>query len=148
MDGALDWQNGLNAANAPFFDACDGLFTNYTWQTAQPLASAAHAASPARRRAIYTGIDVFGRGTYGGGGFAVHAVRPTTSTIVFTGTPTAHPHARYLCVPRKALDVILEARTSVALFAPAWTWEVASGKGATPPRPLSDRLWWDGPCTR
>ncbi|KZV93244.1 hypothetical protein EXIGLDRAFT_717473 [Exidia glandulosa HHB12029] len=44
---------------------------------------------------IYTGIDVWGRGTHGGGGFKSHW----------------------------ALDHIRAAGTSTALFAPAWTWE-------------------------
>ena len=81
-DGRLDWQNGLTPSNAVYFAGCDGLFTNYTWRTHQPMASAA-AALPERRPAIYTGIDVFGRGTYGGGGFAVHAVgnRPLRASV-------------------------------------------------------------------
>lgn len=28
--GDLEWQNSLTALNAPFFDACDALFVNYT----------------------------------------------------------------------------------------------------------------------
>lgn len=54
------------------------------------------SASPAPAAVdIYTGIDVWGRGTHGGGGFNVHA----------------------------ALDHVRDAGTSTALFAPAWTWE-------------------------
>jgi len=48
---------------------------------------------------IYTGIDVWGRGTWGGGRF---------------NTPAA-------------LRVIADAGTSVALFAPAWTYEPRNG---------------------
>lgn len=29
--GQLKWQNELNDLNAQFFDACDGIFLNYTW---------------------------------------------------------------------------------------------------------------------
>lgn len=32
IKGALDWQNKLNEYNKPFFDLCDGLFSNYTWK--------------------------------------------------------------------------------------------------------------------
>ena len=32
IDGALRWQDTLNAANRPFFDDCDGIFVNYTWK--------------------------------------------------------------------------------------------------------------------
>lgn len=44
---------------------------------------------------VYMGIDTFGRGTWGGGGFDVH----------------------------KALGKIRRAGVSAALFAPAWTME-------------------------
>jgi len=32
VNGDLDWQDKLNKYNKPFFDVCDGLFSNYTWQ--------------------------------------------------------------------------------------------------------------------
>jgi len=32
IDGALRWQDTLNAANRPFFEDCDGIFVNYTWK--------------------------------------------------------------------------------------------------------------------
>ena len=32
MEGTLQWQDRLTDLNQPFFDACDGLFVNYTWQ--------------------------------------------------------------------------------------------------------------------
>jgi endo-beta-N-acetylglucosaminidase D len=31
-EGKLEWQDTLNHLNAAFFDACDGLFTNYCWK--------------------------------------------------------------------------------------------------------------------
>ena len=31
IEGKLEWQNALNDLNAPYFDACDGIFLNYTW---------------------------------------------------------------------------------------------------------------------
>jgi hypothetical protein len=48
-----------------------------------------------RNHSVYTGIDVWGRNTFGGGGFDSY----------------------------KALGVIKQANTSCALFAPAWTYE-------------------------
>ena len=32
IEGKLVWQNTLNGLNKPFFDACDGLWVNYTWK--------------------------------------------------------------------------------------------------------------------
>lgn len=88
VDGKLDWQDCLNTQNKPFFDVCDGIFTNYTWKHSYPSQSAELAAD--RHFHVYTGIDIWGRNTFGGGGF--------------------HSY--------KALEVIKEAKTSVALFAP------------------------------
>jgi len=79
-----------NAKQKPFFDACDGIFVNYTWAESAPSVSAAAAAH--RRYDVYMGVDVFGRGTYGGGGMACAA----------------------------AAQVALRAGTSLALFAPGW----------------------------
>lgn len=92
-DGSLRWQNVLNSKNRAFFDACDGIFTNYHWKRDYPSDSALEAA--ARRLDVYMGIDVFGRGTWGGGLFQVDS----------------------------ALGVIRRAGVSAALFAPGWTLE-------------------------
>jgi len=32
INGDLWWQNELNEYNKSFFDICDGIFTNYSWQ--------------------------------------------------------------------------------------------------------------------
>ena len=32
VEGKLEWQDSLTPLNQPFFDACDGIFVNYTWQ--------------------------------------------------------------------------------------------------------------------
>lgn len=32
VEGRLQWQDSLTELNAPFFDACDGIFVNYTWR--------------------------------------------------------------------------------------------------------------------
>lgn len=66
-DGELLWQNALNSSNYPFFDAADAIFINYGWRP--PTAAATAAAAGQRRADVYMGVDVFGRGTYGGGGW-------------------------------------------------------------------------------
>lgn len=96
IKGHLNWQNGLNEQNKAFFDACDGLFTNYSW-TEENVMSSAEAAGD-RIRDLYIGIDVWGRNFYGGGQFnTAQAIK------------TAHD---YGC--------------SFAIFAPAWSHEAMS----------------------
>ncbi|CAM9718483.1 unnamed protein product, partial [Heterosigma akashiwo] len=94
INGELKWQDRLNELNRPFFDLCDGLFTNYTWKEGYPAEGAA-AAGARRRWDVYFGIDVFGRNTYGGGGMQCN----------------------------KALEKIAEAGVSAALFAPGWVMQ-------------------------
>jgi mannosyl-glycoprotein endo-beta-N-acetylglucosaminidase len=93
VNGLLQWQDTLNDLNLDFFKAADGIFVNYTWKRDGPFQSARVAGDVGRDVGdVYTGIDVWGRNSFGGGGWNVH----------------------------KALEVIHEAKTSVALFAPAW----------------------------
>ncbi|CAM9372688.1 unnamed protein product, partial [Discosporangium mesarthrocarpum] len=92
-EGKLDWQDCLNSRNREFFDACDGIFCNYTWKERYPSMCALEAEG--RRFDVYMGIDVFGRGTWGGGGMDS-------------------------C---KAREPLFPAGVSAALFAPAWTME-------------------------
>ncbi|XP_073122307.1 cytosolic endo-beta-N-acetylglucosaminidase 1 [Henckelia pumila] len=93
IDGDLSWQNQLNDKNKPFFDLCDGIFVNYTWEEDFPKLSADVAGD--RRFDVYMGIDVFGRGTYGGGQWTTNV----------------------------ALDVIKKDNVSAAIFAPGWVYE-------------------------
>lgn len=100
MDGKLDYQNQLNEKNKPFFDLCDGIFCNYHWkvciyyyvflksyppfvvlsffmffsvlQENYPKDSGTVAGD--RRFDVYMGIDVWGRGTYGGGQWNVSSL--------------------------------------------------------------------------
>ncbi|MED6156811.1 hypothetical protein PIB30_017802 [Stylosanthes scabra] len=92
-DGSLYYQNQLNKYNKPFFDICDGIFANYFWQENFPKLSADVAGD--RKYDVYMGIDVFGRGTFGGGGWNTNF----------------------------ALDVIKKADVSAAIFAPGWVYE-------------------------
>eukprot|EP00760_Papus_ankaliazontas_P005294 PhM_4_TR1248/c1_g1_i2/m.28412/K01227/E3.2.1.96; mannosyl-glycoprotein endo-beta-N-acetylglucosaminidase len=93
--GELRWQAALTPNNKLFFDVCDGIFTDYKWAQGSTLFSAGQAQH--RKADVYTGIDVFGRGTYGGGGFQCSL----------------------------AMAEIVRGGTSAALFAPAWTYEHA-----------------------
>ncbi|XP_004922019.1 uncharacterized protein LOC101738110 [Bombyx mori] len=96
IQGTLIWQNGLNHKNRPFFDACDGIFTNYSWSEANVSSSAVEAGD--RLTDLYIGIDVWGRNFYGGG-------QLNTQSAV----KIAH---KYGC--------------SMAIFAPAWSHEAMS----------------------
>ena len=51
-----------------FFDACDGIFLNYNWSEAHLMRSVG-AAGRDRQADVYVGVDVFGRGCFGGGGY-------------------------------------------------------------------------------
>ncbi|KAJ4720129.1 Cytosolic endo-beta-N-acetylglucosaminidase [Melia azedarach] len=93
IEGDLKWQNKLNEKNKPFFDICDGIFVNYTWKADYPKLSAAVAGD--RKYDVYMGIDVFGRGTFGGGQWNINV----------------------------ALDVLKEDDVSAAIFAPGWVYE-------------------------
>lgn len=93
IQGNLNWQNGLNERNKAFFDACDGFFTNYSWTVAD-VASSAEAAEQ-RVTDLYIGIDVWGRNFYGGGQFNT----------------------------QEAIRVAHQAGCSLAIFAPAWSFE-------------------------
>lgn len=73
--------------------AADALFVNYTWTP--PQLPTTVAAAGARSSSVYMGVDVFGRGSFGGGGFGVHL----------------------------ALSASREMGLSAALFAPGWVQE-------------------------
>ncbi|XP_063533673.1 uncharacterized protein LOC134743973 [Cydia strobilella] len=91
--GELAWQNTLNDNNKAFFEACDGIFTNYSWS--ERHVSDARRAAGERHRDVFVGIDVWGRNFIGGGQF-------NTQEAV----KIAHKHG-----------------LSLAIFAPAWTHE-------------------------
>ncbi|KAF3934320.1 hypothetical protein ABW19_dt0208585 [Dactylella cylindrospora] len=100
VDNHVDWQNGLSPANKPFFEASSGLFVNYGWRPLnQLLITAALSKLMNRNYDVYMGIDIFGRGTFGGGQWGV-------------GT---------------ALAVIKPAQLSAAIFAPGWVFENFDG---------------------
>jgi endo-beta-N-acetylglucosaminidase D len=96
-NGDLKWQNELNDLNKMYFDACDGIFLNYFWKPEMVERTASRAGE--RRHDVYVGIDVWGRGSYGGGKFDAHV----------------------------ALHKIVENDLSCGIFAPAWTFETIDG---------------------
>ncbi|XP_044838526.1 cytosolic endo-beta-N-acetylglucosaminidase isoform X1 [Mauremys mutica] len=93
QSGELKWQNELNEKNRVFFDACDGLFTNYNWKEEHLERMGAQAGE--RLADVYVGIDVFARGEVVGGGFETD----------------------------KALRLIRKHGFSAAIFAPGWVYE-------------------------
>ncbi|KFK38487.1 hypothetical protein AALP_AA3G119600 [Arabis alpina] len=95
VHGHLKWQDRLTEKNKPFFDLCDGIFMNYTWKEGYPKLSAEAAGD--RKFDVYMGIDVFGRGSFGGGQWTVNA----------------------------ALDLLKRNNVSAAIFAPGWVYETA-----------------------
>ena len=52
-----------------FFDASDGIFLNYCWTSEDLQVSKENAVKADRPYDVYVGIDVYGRGCLGGGGF-------------------------------------------------------------------------------
>lgn len=95
-DGEINWQNNLNWKNELFFKNSDGIFLNYWWKKEYPEMSR-HIAENIGRSGldIYFGTDVWGRHTYGGGGFKSY----------------------------KGVKTASAAMTSSALFGMAWTYE-------------------------
>ncbi|OWR52381.1 cytosolic endo-beta-N-acetylglucosaminidase isoform 1 [Danaus plexippus plexippus] len=93
VDGHLYWQNALNEKNRAFFDVTDGLFTNYSWSASDVSSSVLEAGD--RLTDLYIGIDVWGRNFYGGGQFNT----------------------------QQAIQVAFHQGCSLAIFAPAWTYE-------------------------
>ncbi|XP_076852493.1 cytosolic endo-beta-N-acetylglucosaminidase [Brachyhypopomus gauderio] len=94
-DGLLKWQNELNDRNRVFFDACDGIFTNYNWTESSLQAMVSHTAAQRRLADIYVGVDVFARGEVVGGKFETN----------------------------KALELVRKYNLSTAIFAPGWVYE-------------------------
>ncbi len=115
VTGRVRYQNALTPANFDFFEACDGLFTNYWWDASR-LASSAELAGPQRAHDVYAGVDCFARGPVG---------------------YTAGPGCRSHCLAAR------EAGVSLALFAPGWSLEC--GEASCKPLQQaaeSDRKFW------
>lgn len=68
--GKVEWQSVLNSNNDLFFQVSDRFFTDYHWKINWPDQSAQYAG--ARAFDVMTGVDVYGRGTFGGGGYSTY----------------------------------------------------------------------------
>lgn len=92
VNGKLMWQNELNENNRIAFDLCDGIFLNYTWNEHNLQRSVVNAGC--RQCDVYVGIDVFGRGCFGGGGFntdiAVRISRSFAFSVALFGAGWTH----------------------------------------------------------
>ncbi|CAI2735130.1 unnamed protein product [Schistosoma spindalis] len=101
--GHLQFQNELTEENLPYMKASgSGLFLNYNWNPVKLRRSQEVAVNSSMSTKVFVGIDCFGRGCIGGGGF---------------GTV-------------EALKVVLDINASrpdrplsVAFFAPGWVFE-------------------------
>lgn len=90
--GELKWQNELNEKNECFFNVCDGIFINYTWKDENLQQCQKYSD---RLNDIFIGVDVFGRGCLGDGGFNTNI----------------------------AINKLNEYNLNCALFAPGWLHE-------------------------
>lgn len=111
ITGQLRWQDRLNSLNLPFFLSADSMFTNYFWPPHYPSLCAQYLLSidpatlgskPKTLQDIFIGVDVWGRGSHGGGGFGSYRA-------------ITHVDPEFLGL-------------SVALFGPAWSWESEQDK--------------------
>lgn len=120
VEGQLTWQNSVTPLNAPFLDLADGIMVNYGWNAETPQTAAAavldkqidstpsgnsNAATPPEQvhsvHSVFMGVDVFGRGTFGGGGMDCDV----------------------------AIRAAMASGLSVALFAPGWVFETHDRAG-------------------
>jgi mannosyl-glycoprotein endo-beta-N-acetylglucosaminidase len=121
LSGRVAWQSALTPSVQPFLDVCDGVFLDYHWNEEMLARTAESAAALGRAADVFVGVDMWGRGTFGGGGW---------------GTGTA---VRAIAGARARGG---ETPLSVALFGPAWTYEACGGSsGPRTFRRLERRLW-------
>jgi endo-beta-N-acetylglucosaminidase D len=67
-NGDIRWQNTLNDMNSEFFNATDGIFTNYCWKADTPAAAYEKVKEMGRQsNEVYMGSDVWGRGSFASG---------------------------------------------------------------------------------
>lgn len=89
--GELAWQSGLNSENEIFFDACDFFFTDYHWKLGNLEVSMTYAKEKAEK--VFYGVDVWGRGTYGGGGWNTPVALKAICNTKLSPNPPAEPLA-------------------------------------------------------
>ncbi|CAL7935875.1 unnamed protein product [Xylocopa violacea] len=96
-EGTLNWQNELNTKNVDFFLNCDGIYLNYNWTKSKLENSRTIAKNYNRNvRDIYVGLDVWGRGCPGGGGFnssyALEKIRLEELSVAIFGSGWTHEY--------------------------------------------------------
>lgn len=69
----------LTSPFRPFFRAADGIFLNYNWNDESLKTSLENADKESRKGDVYVGVDVFGRGCFGGGGLNMWKVKKMIS---------------------------------------------------------------------
>jgi hypothetical protein len=163
--GRVQWQSALSPAhNAPFLDACDGLFTDYHWDERRLRASFEGAATatgggggiggtvsspsssplPPRTRDVAVGVDVWGRGMPTGGQWrtrqALEMVRAACEPQPQQQLP---PDGASAARSQPPAPVPPAPPLSFALFAPAWAYEACGGADgdASLATSLEGRLW-------
>lgn len=115
LQGRVRYQNCLNHNNKVYFDACDGIFTNY-WFREEEVEASLVAAGEARARDVFFGVDVFARRT------------------AYLPGPGCRSMTRYLSAQG----------ASVAVFAPGWSLEAGPAGGKSlPEAQQADREFWD-----
>ncbi|CAD8152913.1 unnamed protein product [Paramecium octaurelia] len=95
-EGVLKWQSELNDDNMNYFQACNYFFSDYHWNLNKLANTEKNAGS--QKNNVFVGIDVWGRGQYGGGQFNSYV----------------------------ALKEIKKAQLGTAIFGQAWTYETSN----------------------
>lgn len=135
----------LSVARRGFFAGSSGFFTNYTWSDSNLDASAGAARSLQRSPLdVFVGVDVFARGCPGKFASALVSLFLSMRTFVYllhTVAITCTPYCTVLYIQRttvssctcnstplyslisQSIQKICERSLSVAIFAPAWTYE-------------------------
>lgn len=136
VDG-VHWQNRLSSLNSRFFEATDSIFLNYFWRgdhvrsTVQTL----RELDGRTRDEVGFGLDVFGRGQYGGGGFfswlAIDLLEQSSNQQLSLAADAD---------PRQASP---SSDFSLALFAPGWTVESEHLGHSLATRELWQKWWED-----
>ena len=175
-DGAVAWQSELTDENEPFLRACDGIFLDYHWDEGRLGRTAARAAQqqqqqqqqqddgddgapPAaptrlwdRSRDVFVGVDVWGRGCPGGGGWAtrvaVDLVRAASAASAAPATDSSGPDATALRSDQAAVAAgpssSSSSSLSVALFGPAWAYESRGGAEDPAAAVAAEARLWSG----
>ncbi|THD27800.1 Cytosolic endo-beta-N-acetylglucosaminidase [Fasciola hepatica] len=136
LSGKLEYQNALTGENKAFLDTgIDGIFLNYNWNDELLGRSQDTSGSANNSSRVFVGVDCFGRGCPGGGGFGtpvalnmiLNAMRNKFALLEVSTYHTAKLLAKN---PSDSLPIVSSVQKrcpdrplSVALFAPGWAFE-------------------------